>query len=107
MKLNMVATKPMRYGTRRLVAGDTFECEPRHAKLFVTLKRAKEHEREKADIPAIPAALKERVTAPQSADAQQDERATLRAAYETKFGKRPYMGWSAEDLRRRIAEAAA
>lgn len=102
---NMVATKPMRYGTRRLLPGDKFECHPRDAKLLTLLKRAKEHERDKAELPNIPDALKQRVSAP--APETQDERAALRAAYEAKFGKRPYMGWDAIELRRRIAEVAA
>lgn len=35
----------------------------------------------------------------------QNEVADLRAQYETAFGKKPFMGWDAETLRAKIAEA--
>jgi hypothetical protein len=31
--------------------------------------------------------------------------AAFRAEYEARFGKRPFMGWDADELRKRIAEA--
>lgn len=99
MKLNMVATKPMRYGTRRLLAGDKFECPERHAKLFMILKRAKEHERAKVDIPPMPQGLKAQA-------AVSDETSALRAEYQAMLGRRPYHGWDAAELRRRMADAA-
>ncbi|WP_260581182.1 hypothetical protein [Sphingopyxis sp. PET50] len=34
-----------------------------------------------------------------------DDLPALRAAYEAKFGKRVFNGWSAEEIRRRLAEA--
>lgn len=100
---SMVALKPMRYGTRHLVAGERFDCKPRDATLLTKLKRAKEFEREKAEIPPLPETLKSAV-APQSVP-QTDERAALRAEYEAKFGKRPYMGWSADELQKRLDDA--
>jgi len=37
--------------------------------------------------------------------AEPDEMAALRAEYERVFGKRPFMGWDAEALRQKMAEA--
>lgn len=34
-----------------------------------------------------------------------DDLASLRAEYEAKFGKRPFMGWDAKELHNRIAAA--
>ena len=42
--------------------------------------------------------------APKPAD-DAGELATLRAEYEAKLGKKPFMGWSADELTKRIAEA--
>lgn len=42
MKLRkLMATKPHRYGTRHLVAGDEYEVPPRHAIALVAGKKAK------------------------------------------------------------------
>lgn len=35
-----------------------------------------------------------------------DDLPALRAEYQSLVGKRPFMGWAADELRRRIAEAA-
>lgn len=35
-----------------------------------------------------------------------DDMGALRATYEAKFGKRPFMGWDAEKLRSMIGEAS-
>jgi len=47
------------------------------------------------------------VAAPIKAAPQPDETAALRADYERIVGKRPFMGWDAEMLRAKIAEARA
>lgn len=104
MKVRLIAAKPMRYGTRRLVAGEDFEAKERDANLLVRLKRATPWERAKADIPPIPKALKAAVT-PQP-EGEVDERAALRAEYQEKFGKRAFPGWSADELRAKLAVTA-
>ncbi|MDF3606324.1 hypothetical protein PE067_09350 [Paracoccus sp. DMF-8] len=38
---------------------------------------------------------------------QPDDLAELRKEYEALIGKRPYMGWGADELREKIASAAA
>jgi hypothetical protein len=41
---------------------------------------------------------------PEQEDAQEDPRTKLRALYEKVFGKKPFMGWSADDLKKKIEE---
>lgn len=45
------------------------------------------------------------VADPVKAAPQSDENAVLRAEYERIVGKRPFMGWDADTLRAKIAEA--
>lgn len=37
----------------------------------------------------------------------QDDTAALRAEYEAMLGKKPFMGWDADELRKRMASAGA
>ncbi len=62
-KVMLTATKPQKYGTRRLQAGDVFEARSKDVKLLVALRRAVEG-RQEVDIPAIPKSLVERVKPP-------------------------------------------
>jgi hypothetical protein len=55
-KITMTALKPMRYNTRRLVAGDTFEARVTDSKVLIALKRASLG-RAEGNIPEIPADL--------------------------------------------------
>jgi hypothetical protein len=96
MKLTMIANKPMRYGTRRLLPGDTFECDGQHSRVLIATRRASVYDRPKADIPPIPETVRTRVSA------VADTMTTLRAEYQAKVGKRAYHGWDADELRRRI-----
>jgi len=92
---NLIATKPFVYATRRLKAGDGFiarsgkdEC------VLVALGKAA------------------RGTAPAGAPAgpAPDEHAAvqaLRTEYECISGKRPFMGWNAEQLNKKIAAVQA
>lgn len=56
----LIATKPFRYGTRHLVAGDTFDARAKDAKLLIAMRKAKEG-RETGEIPPIPSGLADRV----------------------------------------------
>lgn len=92
MRVPMIATKEMSYGTRRLKADDAFEANDRsQAKLLTALGRARVAS---ADTPQ---------KAPEKP--QGDDLASLRAEYTEAFGKRPYGGWSADTLREKIAAA--
>lgn len=83
MRVPMIATKDLMYATRRLKADDGFEASRSDARVLSALGRAR---------------LVEEPT-PEPVD----ERVALRAAYEDKFGKRPYMGWDAETLREKVS----
>lgn len=104
MTITLIANRPMRYGTRRLLAGDTFECERRHVKALIATKRCTAYDRPLTNIPPIPEQVKAKV-AP-IASGEQDATTALRAEYQAKFGKRAYHGWDAEELRRRISDTA-
>lgn len=132
MKIQMVARRDMRYGTRRLKAGDPFEATRADARILTAVKRADPYVRLTAEIPSIPAKLKAAVTVPplteglvrkggQNGESQITERpdppgamtsapgtdvAGLRAEYQAKFGKKPFHGWDAETLKAKIAEGA-
>jgi len=51
------AIRPMRYGTRRLMAGEIFDAPPAHGRLFVAIKKA-EPVRDVAPLQPMPAKLK-------------------------------------------------
>lgn len=87
MRIPMIATKDLTYATRRLKADDAFDASRSDARVLTALGRARE--------------------VPPAAPEPGDERVALREAYETKFGKRPYMGWSAEELRGKLATGPA
>lgn len=89
MRVPMIATKDLTYATRRLKADDAFEASRSDARVLTALGRARLVEGE--------------VKKPAPAPA--DERDALRAAYQTKVGKRPFMGWDADTLRAKIAAA--
>lgn len=125
--VDMIATKKLKYGTRRLTAGDPFEARhERDARLLIGIGKARYATRDMvaADEPpalTIPAdGLKivgnrgpdlvdlPRGSKVESADTladatDTDERPALRAEYEAKFGKKPFGGWSAEILKEKIA----
>lgn len=95
----LIATKPFTYATRRLKAGDTFEPRTRaHERLLIALKRAQlstgegQSDEKQDSEPPAPAA-------------KDDDLASLRKTYETKFGKRPYHSWDAATLTEKIGAA--
>ncbi|UZW54051.1 hypothetical protein NUH86_10945 [Sphingobium sp. JS3065] len=90
--MQLVAAKAFTYATRRLKAGDYFTT------------------RNSADGRALVATGRARLALDDAA-VPQDQRAsnidTLRAEYVEVLGKRPYHGWSEEELSAKIAEARA
>jgi len=86
--VDLIAAKPMRYKTRRLMPGDAFQADDRMGRILVKAKRARV---DAAPAPAMPAAS--------------DDLAALRAQYQAKTGKRPFNGWDAVTLRQKIAAA--
>lgn len=87
MRVPMIATKDLTYATRRLKADDQFDASRNDARVLTALGRAR--------------LIEEPVQEPV------DERVALRESYETKFGKRPYMGWDADTLREKIAASGS
>lgn len=68
------ATRPMRYGTRRLTAGDEFYAPPAHGRLFVAVKRA-EPVRDASPLQPMPTKLKRKAAKKAKAIARQSESA--------------------------------
>lgn len=81
----LIATGPLTYATRRLKAGDVFiPVSDRDANVLIALMKAKPAEQDRSD-----------------------DIANLRLQYQTKFGKRPFMGWDADKLREKITEESS
>jgi hypothetical protein len=88
LRVDLIAAKPMRYKTRRLMPGDAFQADDRMGRILVKAKRARV---DAAHAPAMRAAP--------------DDLATLRAEYRAKFKKNPGPSWNAAILREKIAAA--
>jgi hypothetical protein len=87
MRVPMIATKNMTYGTRALKAEEPFDANDRsQARLLTALGRA--------------TVAKGKPVAERTAGL-----AELRAAYQEKYGKRPFHGWDEDTLREKIADA--
>lgn len=100
MKADLIALKPMRYGTRRLMAGDAFEAREPYAGILVAIKKAR-HARAVGSIAPPPVDVSRKI-----AESFPDTNiAAVRAEYQRVTGKRPFMGWDAATLRQKMAEA--
>lgn len=99
MKLR--AIKPLKYDTRRLMPGDEFEvARSRDARLLLATKRVSKV------VEAPPAPAPAPVPAPAidpPAPSAPEDLSALRAEYEAAVGKKAYHGWSAEQLREKMA----
>lgn len=113
--VDMIATKRLKYGTRRLTAGDPFEARhDRDARLLIGIGKARYATRDATPVDEANFA-KVTITTDRIIDATSgdtisnvaptpaDERPALRAKYEAKFGKKPFGGWSADVLREKLA----
>lgn len=79
----LVATKPLKYGTRRLLPGDVFEAKKKDAKLLVAIKKARPTTGEGRVATALkkpPASLASAVTASQNTE----EKPTRRRRFKRK-----------------------
>ena len=118
----MIAMKRMTYGTRRLKAGDEFTASNSHARILDAIGKVTYDTRDLvADVQAGRATINEaRKKAGLSAlDHDGDGRPggskagagedmqKLRADYQEVVGKRPFPGWDAAELQRRMKEASA
>jgi hypothetical protein len=87
--MDLIASKAMTYATRRLRAGDTFTARTAaDARVLIAVGRARH------------------VNEPQSVGAERGIDA-LRDEYQEVVGKKPYHGWDADTLAKKIADAKA
>lgn len=94
--VDMIATKGLTYGTRRLVADDAFTARNRRdARILAGIGKARY-----ADGPAEP-------KKPAPAKQPGGDIKALREEYAAKFGKRPFNGWDAATLREKIEDGPA
>lgn len=91
MAFRVIATKDMTYGTRRLKAGDEIaDVSGPNSRLLAALGRARLVQ---------PGETKKEV----KAEVHAESKAALREEYQRVFGKRPFNGWDADELREKIA----
>lgn len=86
---DLIAIKPLTYATRRLKAGEYFTARSdRDARVLVAMRKAKAG------------------TANSESVGDADLK-SMRAEYERVLGKKPYHGWTAEQLLEKIVAAQA
>ena len=103
----LIATKGLRYATRRMMAGDEFVANNRDARLLVAIGKAR-HARVPGSLEAPPpTVLQKAKNAAGSAVDGKEALNKLRAEYTDLVGKKPFAGWKADELQRRIDEALA
>jgi hypothetical protein len=110
------ATRRLRYRTRMIVPGETFQASPGDARLLIAVKKAKNADRVVGEIAPPPKAVAEKFKAfdpdgngepgGSTKPAPDPELPTVRAEYFEKIGRRPFPGWDVAELRRRMAEAS-
>lgn len=121
------ATKRLTYRTRRLLPGDVFEVtRPQDARILKAIRKAEDHveiedsPREAPAAPVVDPAPTPPVPARDPlnhdgdghkggsvAQPRTEDLAAVRAEYEAVVGKRAYHGWTADDLRQKIADHKA
>lgn len=103
MSVEMIATKDLKYRTRRLKTGDGFRVKnDREAKVLAYLKKAERVANVNTQV-ALDDARAKVGLAPLSKDSESI--AELREQYFEAFGKRAFNGWSSVVLKAKIAEA--
>lgn len=97
----MIASRPMKYGTRRLRAGDDFMADGKHAKILQISNLASLA----AHVQFSPQKKAERQIegSAELIPSQQDEILSLRGEYEAQTHKTPDLRWGAKRLREEIA----
>jgi len=98
MKLRVL--KPLSYMSRRMIVGEEFEAAKERDVRVLLATRKVEKVRAEAPVPPPPPAVVEKIE-----ETFVNPLAEARAAYEEKFGKRPYYGWDEATLREKMAEA--
>lgn len=111
------ATRRLRYRTRMIVPGETFQASPGDARLLIAVKKAKAADRVVGEIAAPPRSVADKIKAfdpdgdgapgGSAKPAADPELPAVRAEYLEKVGRRPFPGWDVAELRRRMAEVSA
>lgn len=109
------ASKDFTYATRRLLPGDSFEASDRDARLLIAIKKARPDEDDPRPLRAPPRTLAKKIELfggdetppPAKTEEPEVDMAALREEYQEAVGRRAFHGWSADELRQRIAEAKA
>lgn len=101
MSIEMIAVKPLKYRTRMIVPGQHFRVKnAQEARVLAYLKKA-----ERNDNPNVKVALDDARAVvgmpPLSKDS--DNIKIWRDKYEAQFGKRPFNGWSIEQIKAKLA----
>lgn len=103
MSVDLKAIKPLKYRTRRLLPGEDFRVKnEREARVLVGLKKAERNANPNRKV-ALDDAREKVGMAPISPDS--DDIKVWRDRYADKLGKRPFNGWSIDQLKEKIAEA--
>jgi hypothetical protein len=103
MSISLKAVKPLKYRTRRLLPGDDFRVKnEREARVLVGLRKAERNDNENRKVALDDARAKVGMV-PLSKDS--DDIKALRDEYFDKFGKRAFNGWSADQLKEKLAGA--
>lgn len=103
MSIPMTAVKDLRYRTRRLKAGDDFRVKnEREARVLVHLKKAERNDNENRKIALDDA--RSQVGLPALSRDSEDIK-IWRERYQEVVGRRPFNGWSIDQLKEKIAEA--
>lgn len=117
--MRLISLKTRRVGMRNVRAGEVFEISPAYGRVMIKLGHAElapapaptrsaapkapakvEEPKRTVKAEVEPAAPVEQVAVDEAP--AEDERAVLRREYEEKFGKKPYMGWTADQLREKL-----
>lgn len=108
MKLR--ARKALTYATRRLQPGDVFEARSRRDHKLLLATRKVEAVRDEVPVQPPPPAVAAKIAAavapapaPEPEAPASTDLAALRAEYEAVVGRRPFMGWGADELRNKMA----
>jgi hypothetical protein len=115
-KVHLIATGK-KYGTRHMTAGAPMSVKPAEARVLKALGvavdapdgAAKVKAKPKVEAKAEPKTDLHPLDHEEGGPTRQettDEMTALRAEYFEKIGRRPFPGWDAGELRRRMAEAA-
>jgi hypothetical protein len=88
----VTAAKELRYAGRTIHAGESFDATDKDARILTRIGKVGPAPVNPTDVPK----------AEPEAPEVPDDLAAMRAEYSERFGKRPFHGWSPEQLRERM-----